>query len=101
MSLRQLRLDKNLTQKEMANFLGCTQVTYHRYENGEREPSIHQLKQLSEFFGVSIDRLLDNEFRSNLDLSRYEIDLISASRQADERARTDALALLRINRMQS
>ena len=28
MSLRQLRLDKNLTQKEMASFLGCTQVTY-------------------------------------------------------------------------
>lgn len=101
MSLRQLRLDKNLTQKEMANVLGCTQVTYHRYENGEREPSIPQLKQLSEFFGVSIDRLLDNEYRSNLDLSRYEIDLISASRQADERARTDALALLRMNRLQS
>lgn len=101
MSLRQLRLDKNLTQKEMAIFLGCTQVTYHRYENGEREPSISQLKQLSEFFGVSIDRLLDNNSRSNLDLSRYEIDLISASRQADERARTDALALLRMNRMQS
>ncbi|MBQ7644769.1 MAG: helix-turn-helix transcriptional regulator, partial [Spirochaetales bacterium] len=45
MSLKQLRLDRGLTQKEMAKFLECTQVTYFRYENGEREPTIAQLKK--------------------------------------------------------
>ena len=97
MSLKQLRLDRGLTQKEMAQFLDCTQVTYFRYESGEREPTIDQLKKLSDFFGVSIDRLLDHEQKEALDLSRYEIELVKAARQADERARIDALALLRMN----
>ena len=98
MSLKQLRLDRGLTQKEMAQFLECTQVTYFRYENGEREPTIAQLKKLSDFFGVSIDRLLDHEQKEDLDLSKYEIELVKAARQADERARKDAITLLRINK---
>ena len=98
MSLKQLRLDRGLTQKEMAKFLECTQVTYFRYENGEREPTIAQLKKLSDFFGVSIDRLLDHERKEDIDLSNYEIELVKAARQADERARTDAITLLRINK---
>lgn len=97
MSLKQLRLDKGLTQKDMAAFLKCTQVTYFRYENGEREPSIEQLKSLSAFFGVSIDRIVDNAPKS-LELSFYETELVEASRKADERARNDALALLKLNR---
>lgn len=98
MSLKQLRLDKGLTQKDMAAFLKCTQVTYFRYENGEREPSIEQLKAISSFFGVSIDRIVDNEKPEYLLLSRYEVELVLSSRMADERARNDALALLKLNR---
>lgn len=98
MSLKQLRKDKGLKQKDMARYLDCTVVTYQRYESGEREPSIAQLRQLSDFFGVSIDRLLDNRMEEEFTLSRYEKELVTAARQSDERGRTDALALLRMNK---
>ena len=97
MSLKQLRIDRGLRQLDMARFLKVTQVTYHRYENGEREPSIEQLKKLSDFFGVSIDCIVDNKVNEKIVLSRYETELVVAARNTDERARTDALALLRLN----
>ena len=96
MSLKKLRIEKGLRQVDIAQFLGCTQVTYQRYESGDREPSIAQLKNLSAFFGVSIDRIVDNAPES-FELSFYEAELVEASRKADERARKDALALLKFN----
>ena len=33
--LRDLREDKDLTQQEIADMLGCSQTTYSRYETGD------------------------------------------------------------------
>jgi transcriptional regulator with XRE-family HTH domain len=38
-NLRKLRLSMDLTQKQMAELLGVSHVTYNRYETGEREIS--------------------------------------------------------------
>ena len=97
MSLKQIRKKSGYKQLDIAKFLGVTQVTYHRYESGEREPSIEQLKKLSAFFGVSIDCILDNCVEEKDVLSQYERQLIEAARNADKRARTDALMLLKAN----
>ena len=97
MSLKQIREKSGYRQVDMAEYLGVTQVTYHRYENGEREPSVEQLKKLSAFFNVSIDCILDNCIEEKDVLSQYEKQLIEASRNADKRARTDALLLLKAN----
>ena len=95
MSLKQIREKSGYRQLDIAKFLGVTQVTYHRYESGEREPSIEQLKKLSAFFCVSIDSILDNCVEEKDVLSQYERQLIEAARNADKRARTDALMLLK------
>lgn len=97
MLLKQIREKSGYRQLDMAKYLGVTQVTYHRYESGEREPSIEQLKKLSDFFGVSIDCILDNCVEEKDVLSQYERQLIEAARNADKRARTDALMLLKAN----
>ncbi|MBO4389037.1 MAG: helix-turn-helix transcriptional regulator [Spirochaetales bacterium] len=97
MSLRQIREKSGYRQLDLAEYLGVTQVTYHRYESGEREPSIEQLKKLSAFFSVSIDSILDNCAEEKDVLSQYERQLIEAARNADKRARTDALMLLKAN----
>ena len=97
MSLKQIREKSGYRQLDIAKYLGVTQVTYHRYESGEREPSIEQLKKLSAFFCVSIDSILDNCVEEKDVLSQYERQLIEAARKADKRARTDALALLKMN----
>ncbi len=57
-TLVQLRKAKNITQKEMADFLLTSQQTYSRYEKGTREPDIETLIKLADYFGVTVDYLL-------------------------------------------
>lgn len=56
--IRDLREDRDLKQKDLANYLQCTQVCYSRYERGSREIPIDVLIQLAEFYGTSVDYLL-------------------------------------------
>ena len=58
MRLKELRLQKGVTQQEVARAIGCSANNYARYERGEREPDCATLKLLSKFFGVSIDYIL-------------------------------------------
>lgn len=58
MRIRELREDKDLTQKELAEILNCTQQTYSRYETGEILIDINQLKKLAKFYNTSIDYLV-------------------------------------------
>ncbi len=46
------------TQREVAKFLGMTQPSYIRYENGKSEPSLENLVKLADIFDVSTDYLL-------------------------------------------
>ena len=56
--LRDLREDRDLTQKQLARHLNCSQVCYSRYELGQRDIPTDVLIKLSEFYGVSIDYIL-------------------------------------------
>ena len=56
--LRDLREDRDLTQKQLADYLNCSQVCYSRYELGQRDIPTDVLIKLSEFYGVSIDYIL-------------------------------------------
>ena len=61
MRLKELRSSRKVTQKAVATAIGCSANNYARYERGDREPDISTLKQLSKYFGVSIDYLLCND----------------------------------------
>lgn len=56
--LRDLREDRDYTQKQIAEVLGTTQQVYSRYENGVNELPIRHLKTLCEFYQVSADYVL-------------------------------------------
>ena len=56
--IRDLREDKDLTQKELSNILGCTQQTYSRYETGEITIDIISLSKLADFYNTSVDYLI-------------------------------------------
>jgi len=56
--LRKLRADKDLTQQDMADFLGITRPAYTAYESGRRQPDNESLSKLADFFNVSVDYLL-------------------------------------------
>ena len=56
--LRDLREDRDLKQRELAAYLGCSQRVYSNYELGQRDIPTDILIRLSEFYNVSIDYLL-------------------------------------------
>ncbi len=56
--IRELREDNDLTQSEVAKFLGTTQQVYSRYENGENELPIRHLISLCKLYNVSADYIL-------------------------------------------
>lgn len=58
-NLTALRKEKNLSQDDLAKVFDVSQNTVSRWENGEREPDNKTLIGLAEYFGVSIDYLLD------------------------------------------
>ena len=56
--LRDLREDADLTQRELAEYLNCTQVSYSHYELGKRDIPTDVLILLADFYGTSTDYLL-------------------------------------------
>ena len=56
--MRDLREDRDLTQKDIAEILGTSQTMYARYERGANELPIRHLLTLCKFYGVSADYLL-------------------------------------------
>lgn len=58
--LKTLRTQMNLSQKDVAEFLGITQQAYANYERQARQADYETLGKLSNFFNVSIDYLLGN-----------------------------------------
>ena len=56
--LREMRVAKGLTQREMARVFHLSDVGYGGWERGSSEPSLDNLMRLCEFFGCSADSLL-------------------------------------------
>ena len=56
--IRNLREDRDLTQKELAKELNCSQQVYSNYELGQRDIPTYVLIRLSEFYNVSVDYIL-------------------------------------------
>lgn len=56
--IRDLREDKDLTQKQLAELLQIHQTTYSDYELGQLNVPVPVLHKLADFYGVSIDYLL-------------------------------------------
>ena len=56
--VRQLRLEHDMSQEDLADVLGVTRQSISKYENGTAEPSYNKLAVLVAYFGVSYDDLL-------------------------------------------
>lgn len=56
--IRDLREDHDLTQEQIAMYLGTSQTMYARYERGANELPIRHLISLCHFYGVSADYIL-------------------------------------------
>ena len=60
-TLKELRLERQLTQSELADLLIINQRTISSWENGSREPDYDMLVKIAKFFDVTTDYLLGVE----------------------------------------
>lgn len=56
--IRDLREDRDLNQKHLAEYLNCSQQVYSNYELGQRDIPTDVLIRLSQFYQVSTDYIL-------------------------------------------
>lgn len=56
--LRALRLQKKISQGEVARFIGITRSAYSHYEINNRQPVYDTLIKLSAYFDVSLDYII-------------------------------------------
>ena len=59
MRLKQLRLERGITQLKMAMDLSLNQNSLSRYETGARQADYETLIKFADYFNVSIDYLLE------------------------------------------
>ena len=57
--IRDLREDKDLTQKQLAEYLNVSQKSYSRYERGERTIDPEILSKLATFHETTVDCLIE------------------------------------------
>ncbi len=56
--IRDLREDRDLTQKQVAQLLGMSQTGYSKYETGENDIPTAVLIKLADFYQTTTDYLL-------------------------------------------
>lgn len=78
--LKSLRIEKKLTQKQVADRIGLAISAVSSYESGTRSPSYEVLVRLAHIYHVSCDYLLGMTDKRNIDvtgLSDAEIEVVS------------------------
>ncbi len=68
-SLEAARVNAGLTQKELAEMLGVSNVTIVNWEKGNSEPSVSQLRKISELSGIPMDFIFIPDKSNKIELS--------------------------------
>lgn len=111
MTLKELRKNNNLTYREVAEIIPCETSTYFKYENEKRSIPYSTVEKLAAFYAVSPSEIAkdqqnikiqpkknkdsENPVSDSIVLSDTELEVIYAFRDADSRAQSDALKILK------
>lgn len=92
-NIRKLRLEREITQETLADFLGVTFQSVSRWERGEGYPDITMLPEIAEFFKVSVDELL------GVNKAKNEAELVKLLEEHDRHFRDEKSMWDSINKL--
>ena len=81
-NLRKLRINRGISQQQLADVIGISQQSVNKYENHNVEPDISSLIKLADYFETSVDYLIGHTFSSDqcttedIELTSKELTLI-------------------------
>ena len=73
LKLKEIRVEKNLLQKDVAEKMQCTCSCISSWEKEITEPSIDDLIRLADFFGCTVDYLIGREEEDGFDTQKFLI----------------------------
>ena len=86
--MKELRMDRGLTQKELGEIINVTKVSICCYENSTRTPTLETLLDLANYFEVDLDYLLgrdkkvdSKEKTKTIRMAKEEIELMKELRK--------------------
>ena len=59
-NLKSVRLENELTQKQVAQNLGVVESCYANWEQGRTEPNLEMLRKLAALLHITVDELLND-----------------------------------------
>ena len=74
--LKEILEDREISQKDFAASLNMAPTTLNGYIKNNRQPDFETIKNIASALNVSIDFLLDYNYKENMTLSVQEISLI-------------------------
>lgn len=95
-NLKKLRIEKNLTQEEIAKILNIAKQTYNHYELQENILPIKHINTISNFYNVSIDYILGLTSTPNYPNSKKEINNIEAGNRLKEFRKENKLTQVKL-----
>lgn len=83
--IKKLRQEKNVSQAVLGEIVGIHEKHISRYERGLSRPSTEVLRKMADFFGVSIDFLVDEgDFCSENPTDNELLDYFEEANRLDD-----------------
>ncbi len=103
-NLKFLRRKNNISQKKLANEIGVAQSSINYWEKGERTPSFEGVRKIANFFNVSLQDLLDEDYcarkireEEKIIEMRHEEAVIEATKEAARKRAMDIIKKYRLD----
>ena len=94
---KQVRMEHQVSQKELASILGIGISSLSQYENGKRQPDFQIVSKFADYFGVTVDYLLGREEQTS---SSSDAKKAPTPENEGERKQADELETRFINAVQ-
>ena len=91
--LSELRKNKHLKQKELAERLNVSQQVISNIERGQSAPDIELLKKMADLYGISLDHLVGREYIANTE-DDVENKIIRCIQRMDHKGKELSLGLV-------
>lgn len=83
-NLRKLRMDKKLTQEQLANMLGVSSQSVSRWECGNTLPDVMLLPQIARLYGVTVDDLYKEDAQAYSNYAQRLLAVYEASGRSED-----------------
>lgn len=101
--IKQLREEKGISTEKLAEEIGFAKSTVWAYESGKKQVSVSHLARLADYFGVTVDSMLNREDRTidldlqnSKDVSEYNLLLDDKPLNSEEIA--EAASYIKVKR---